>query len=181
MSDQLAVLKLVTARLEAAAIKYMVTGSIAAGVYGQPRMTRDIDIVVLLYPPHAARLADQLGHEFLCDAAAVRAAIAGHGIFSVIHRDALQKVDFIVRDDRDYEVEKFERRRVTDVDGQPVWVIAPEDLVLSKLVWAKDSRSELQLRDVRSIIAIQPNLDWSYLDRWALRLTVGSLLQECRQ
>jgi hypothetical protein len=61
-----------------------------------------------------------------------------------------------------------------------MWMISPEDLVLSKLVWAKDSRSELQFRDVRSIMALQPNLDWRYLDRWAIRLTVAGLLQELR-
>jgi len=61
-----------------------------------------------------------------------------------------------------------------------MWIIAPEDLILSKLVWAKDSRSELQFRDVRSIIALQPALDWSYMERWALRLTVATLLAEVR-
>ncbi len=97
-----------------------------------------------------------------------------------MHREALQKVDIIVRDDRDYEIEKFERRRLVDVDRQSMWMISPEDLVLSKLVWAKDSRSELQLRDVRSIIALQPGLDWPYMERWALRLTVATLLTEFR-
>lgn len=53
----------------------------------------------------------------------------------MVHREGLQKVSFIVRGDRDYEVEKFERRRRIEVDGQPMWVISPEDLVLSKLAW----------------------------------------------
>jgi hypothetical protein len=52
--------------------------------------------------------------------------------------------------------------------------------VLSKLVWAKDSPSELQVRDVRAVIALQPRLDWVYLDRWAVRLTVTGLLAEFR-
>lgn len=176
MSDQLDVLKLLTGRLEAAGIPYLITGSIAAGLYGQPRMTRDIDIVAVLYPPHATRLTALLGPEFDCDADIVRDAIARHGIFSVVHREALQKVDIIVRAESGYEMEKFERRRMVEVDGQPMWIISPEDLVLSKLVWAKDSRSELQFRDVRSIIALQPGLDWPYMERWALRLTVAGLL-----
>jgi hypothetical protein len=180
VSDQLDVLKLLTKRLDAAGLPYLITGSIAAGLYGQPRMTRDIDVVAVLHPPHASRLAGLLGPEFICDADVIRDAIARHGIFSVVHREALQKVDVIVRDDRDYEIEKFERRRVVDVDGQPMSVISPEDLVLSKLVWAKDSRSELQFRDVRSIIALQPGLDWTYMERWAVRLTVAALLTEMR-
>jgi hypothetical protein len=180
VSDQLDVLKLVTGRLDAAGLPYFVTGSIAAGLYGQPRMTRDIDIVAVLYPAHATRLADLLGPDFVCDAEAIGDAIAQRRIFSVIHRTALQKVDIIVRNDADYEIEKFERRRLVEVDGQPMWIISPEDLVLSKLAWAKDSRSDLQFRDVRSIIALQPGLDWSYMERWALRLTVAKLLAEFR-
>jgi hypothetical protein len=89
MSDQLAVLKDVTARLDAAGIPYMLTGSLAAGVYGQPRMTRDIDLVAVLYPPHAARLRDVLGTEFVIDVPTVRDASAARRIFSVVHRDAL--------------------------------------------------------------------------------------------
>ena len=46
------------------------------------------------------------------------------------------------------------------------------------MVWAKDSRSELQFRDVRSIVALQPALDWPYMERWAARLTVARLLAE---
>jgi hypothetical protein len=180
MSDQLAVLKDVTARLDAAGIPYMLTGSLAAGVYGEPRMTRDIDLIAVLYPTHAQRLPGVLGTAFVIDVATVRDAIAARRIFSVVHRDALQKVDIIVRDESDYEIEKFERRRQVEVDGRSIWIIAPEDLVLSKLVWAKDSRSELQLRDVRGIIALQPGLDWPYIEQWARRLTVARLLAEVR-
>ena len=180
MSDQLAVLKLVASRLDEAGIAYMITGSIAAGLYGQPRMTRDIDVVAVLAPPHADRLAALLGPEFLCDPDVARAAILARRTFSVVHRAALEKVDVFVRQETDYELEKFERRRSVEIDGQAIWMISPEDLILSKLLWAKDSRSELQLRDVRSIMTLQPGLDWSYLDRWGIRLTVRTLLQELR-
>ena len=164
MLDQLSVLKLVTGRLDAAGIPYMVTGSIAAGHYGQPRMTRDIDLVVQLEPADAERLAAALGSDFGADADMLRAAIARRSMFNVIHREAVIKIEFIV-----------------DVDGHPLWIVSPEDLVLSKLLWAKDSRSELQLRDVRSIIALQPALDWPYLERWAVSLTVMDLVREARR
>src|SRR5579862_6138488 len=105
MSDQLAVLKFVASRLDAAGIEYMVTGSIAAGHYGQPRMTRDIDIVVALLPPYARRFATLLAPECFCDADTVAEAIASRRMFNVMHRHALQKIDFIVRNDSDYEFE----------------------------------------------------------------------------
>ena len=101
-------------------------------------------------------------------------------MFNVFLRDTPQKIDFIVRQDSDYELEKFDRRRQVNIDGQLVWMISPEDLVLSKLVWAKNSRSELQLRDVRSILKAQTGLDSGYLDRWAARLTVAATLKELR-
>jgi hypothetical protein len=180
VSAQLDVLKLVAARLDRARIAYMITGSIAAGLYGQPRMTRDIDVVAVLYPAHATSLVENLAPDFSCDLETIRAAIAARRIFNVVHEATTHKVDIIVREDRDYEVEKFDRRLRADIGGQAIWVISPEDLVLSKLVWAKDSRSELQMRDVRSIIALQPHLDWPYIDRWALRLTVSAMLAEVR-
>jgi hypothetical protein len=180
VSAQLDVLKLITARLDQAGVAYMITGSIAAGLYGQPRMTRDIDVVAVLYPAHATTLVDSLAPDFTCDLETVRDAIAARRIFNIIHNATTHKVDIIVRENRDYEIEKFERRRRVQVDGQAVWVISPEDLVLSKLLWTKDSRSELQLRDARNILILQKDLDWPYIDRWAVRLTVSALLAEVR-
>ena len=61
-----------------------------------------------------------------------------------------------------------------------MWMASPEDLILSKLLWAKDTHSELQFRDVRQIIAAQPVLDWPYLERWAGSLRAIELLREVR-
>jgi len=149
VTDQLDVLNLIAARLDALGIHYMLTGSVAAGWYGQPRMTRDIDLVAVLHPPHADRLATALADEFECDADVMRQAIVARRPFTVFHRASVHKIDIVVRHDTDYEMEKFDRRRHLDMDGQRVWVIAPEDLILSKLTWAKQRPSELQLRDIQ--------------------------------
>lgn len=177
--DQLSILKLVTGRLDAALIPYMITGSIAAGHYGHPRMTRDIDIVVQLEPADAPRLAAALGDEFAADPETIRAAISRQSLFNVIHREAVVKVDFVIRKNVAYRVEEFGRRRLVEIDGHPLWMVAPEDLILSKLVWARSSRSELQLRDVRSVLRFQrATLDRAYLDRWAISLSVDDLLRD---
>jgi hypothetical protein len=178
--DQLAVLKLVTGRLDAAGIPYMITGSIALGHYAQPRFTRDIDLVVELRPDDAERIAALFQGDFETDAASIRAAIARESMFNLIHVEAIVKIGFVVRKSSAYRLEEFRRRRTVMVDEQPVWMVTPEDLVLSKLAWAGESRSELQLRDVRHILAAQPGLDWSYLDHWSDSLGVGRLLQEVR-
>jgi hypothetical protein len=101
VSTQLEVLMLVTARLDQAGVGYMITGSIAAGLYGQPRMTRDIDVVALLYPGHAARLVESLAPDFSCDLETIREAIAARRIFNIVHEATTHKVDVIVREDRD--------------------------------------------------------------------------------
>lgn len=125
-------------------------------------------------------MAAGLANEFECDADVVTQAITARRAFTIFHRASVHKIDIVVRQDTDYELEKFERRRQFDLEGVAVWVIAPEDLILSKLAWAKQSRSELQLRDVRAMITVQQHLDWTYIDRWAARLTVTSLLAEVR-
>jgi len=99
-------------------------------------------------------------------------------MFNLIHTEAIVKVDFVVRKNTPYRTEEFNRRRPVVIDGQTVWVVSPEDLILSKLVWAKDTRSEIQLRDVRRIITDQPSLDFPYLNRWGSLLGVGELLRE---
>ena len=99
-------------------------------------------------------------------------------MFTMIHVAAVVKIDMMVRKDEPYRHEEFRRRRQSRIDGMTMWIVSPEDLVLSKLVWARDSRSELQFRDVRQIVAAVPELDRAYLDRWAHALGVEQLFRE---
>jgi hypothetical protein len=179
--DQLSVLAFVTTSLENAGIPYMITGSIAAGHYARPRFTRGIDVVVELQPEDADRIVQLFGGEFDTDADRIRSAIARRSMFNLIHSTAIVKVDFIVRKEAAYRQQEFSRRRPVTIAGRRMWLVAPEDLVLSKLVWARESRSELQLRDVRELIAMSAALDWRYVEQWATELGVGNLLREVRQ
>src|ERR1039457_3365034 len=121
MHDELSVLKLVTHRLEAAGMAYMVTGSVALGLYAQPRMTRDIDLVVELRPSDASRIVRMFGAEFTCDADRIRDAIARQSMFNLIHTVAVVKLDVIVRKDSAYREEEFRRRRIAEIDGVKIW------------------------------------------------------------
>jgi hypothetical protein len=181
VNEQLSVLRRVTATLESACIAYMVTGSIAAGHYARPRMTRDIDLVVELEQDDADRVVALFGDEFDCHVDTIRRAIERRSVFNLIHTDAIVKVDFVIRKDTPYHREEFRRRRREDVDGHQLWMVSPEDSILSKLLWSKDSRSELQLRDVRHLIAARPDLDWAYLNLWAGRLSVATILNDMRR
>ncbi|ETW99883.1 nucleotidyl transferase AbiEii/AbiGii toxin family protein [Candidatus Entotheonella palauensis] len=181
MNEQLEVLKLVALRLDEAGIAYMISGSIALSYYAQPRMTRDIDIVVELKSEDAERLADLFEADFYIDAEMIRDAIARSGMFNVIHYDSVIKVDFIIRKDTPYRQKEFARRCTMEIDGRTLWFVTPEDLLLSKLVWAADSESEMQLNDVRNLISEVAALDWNYIEFWATALQVEALLREVRE
>jgi hypothetical protein len=180
VSDQLDVLKLVATRLDSASIPYMVTGSIAASHYAMPRFTRDIDIVLELAPADAERVSQLFEPEFYSDTEALKRAARQRGMVNLIHRELLVKVDFIVRKDSPYRIEEFRRRRCVSIEEIIVSIVAPEDLVLSKLVWMKDSQSEVQRRDIKTLLLSVRDLDLAYIEEWSNALGVSKLWQEIR-
>jgi hypothetical protein len=178
VTEELEVLTIVTGRLEAAGIPYMLTGSFAANYYAVPRMTRDIDLVVELSAADADRLCALFEDDFYLDRGAVRAAIAGRGAFNLIHQAYVVKVDCIVRKDSDYRRTEFVRRRRGSIEGHGLALVAPEDLIISKLDWRRETRSEVQLADVRNLLRSVPDLDKQYLEHWIERLGLGALYRE---
>jgi hypothetical protein len=177
VDEQLEFLRLIAARLHAAGIPYMVTGSLAQAVWAVPRMTRDIDVVVEVGPADAQRLVGLFAGDCVIDEGAVQDAIARRGTFNVIHAEWIVKADFIVRKDAAYRTVEFERRRWVEVDGTAIAFVSPEDLILSKLVWSQDSHSELHRNDVRHLVAAVKDLDWGYLHTWAVELGVRDALE----
>jgi hypothetical protein len=178
VTAELDVLALVTGRLDAAGIPYMVTGSIATSYYALPRMTRDIDLVVDLPAADADRLCRLFEEDFYLDPGAVRAALAARTAFNAIHTALVVKVDFLVRKDSEYRREEFGRRRRVTIDDHTMTIVAPEDLIISKLDWARDSRSPLQLGDVRNLLTAVTDLDRTYLTGWVARLGLAGIYRE---
>jgi len=178
VTEELEVLAIVTRRLESAGIGYMVTGSIAANYYAVPRMTRDIDIVVELSAHDTDRVCALFEEDFYVDRDAVREAIAARGTFNMIHHAYVVKVDLIVRKDTEYRRVEFGRRRRASIERHEFAIVAPEDLIISKLDWARDTRSEIQVSDARNLVASVPDLDREYLRRWSERLGLGDLYRE---
>ena len=177
MSEQLEVLRLVTAQLDGLGIPYMVTGSLATSHYAMPRFTRDIDIVVDLDEERARRLATALAREFYVDEEGLLRAVARRGMVNVIHQHLLVKVDVIVRKDEPYRLEEFRRRRRVRVENTDLWFAAPEDVILSKLVWLRESGSGVQRLDLENLAAVK-DLDRAYIERWAGELRVLALWRE---
>jgi hypothetical protein len=181
MSEELEVLKEVARRLDGAGIAYMVTGSTAANFYAVPRMTRDIDIVVELSERDVGKFIVAFEEDHYLEPATVREAVKSRGMFNLIHDRYVIKVDFVVRKDTPYRRKEFSRKKKISVEGHELYVVAPEDLILSKLEWAKDSKSEVQLRDVQNLLQSVKGLDRRYLARWAKQLGVVSLYRKAAQ
>lgn len=181
VSDELDVLKSVAVRLETAGIPYMVTGSMAANFYAVPRMTRDIDLVIELSERDIDRVTRLFQQEYYIDRDMVQRAVRDHAMFNMIHNALVVKVDCVVRKETEYRREEFARRRAVSVENQQVFIVSPEDLILSKLDWAKESRSQMQLDDVRNLLRSVQGLDTEYLNRWADQLGLTTLYQEVRR
>lgn len=178
LSEELEVLKIVAGRLAQAGIPYMVTGSIAMNHYAVPRMTRDIDLVAELSAADADRVGDLFEDEFYVDRGAVRHAVETRSVFNMIHAALVVKVDVVVRKETEYRRTEFARRRRVAIEGQELFLVAPEDLILSKLEWARESRSATQLADVRNLVESVVDLDRAYLADWTSRLGLDALYRE---
>lgn len=181
MNEQVELIKLVSSRLEKAGIPYMLTGSAALDFYATPRMTRDIDLVVELNHSDAQKLRQLFSPDFYLDEQAVNTAIQQQTMFNAIHQGWMIKADFIVRKNSEYRKVEFNRRQAMKLqDGSTLFVASPEDLILSKLDWSKETDSEVQKKDVRSLLSLTPNLDYTYLKKWALALGVSKQLEELK-
>lgn len=176
MKTELDVLRDVAQRLESGGVAFMLTGSMAMNFYAQPRMTRDIDLVVQVTSNQTDLLVSLFEADYYVDRLAIAKAIAQRSIFNLIHNETIIKFDCIVLKNEQYRQEEFARRQRIKLGDFQTWIVTREDLILSKLYWARDSKSELQLRDVRNLLS--SDCDMPYLFSRAEGLGVKSLLEE---
>lgn len=179
MQNELDIVRDVSARLDGAGIAYMLTGSMAMNYYAQPRMTRDIDLVVALTPSDAGKVVDLFNGDYYVSEQAVRDSIAGESIFNLIHNESVIKVDCIVQKNTPYRRMEFDRRKQIRIDDFSTWIASKEDLIISKLSWAKDSGSDIQMGDVRNLAAT--GYDAAYIENWTRELGLTNLWQQCRR
>lgn len=176
MLTELEVLRDACERLERAGIPYMLTGSMAMNYYAEPRMTRAIDMVVAIEPSDVERIEAAFQSDYYVPEEGLAQVIRDRGMFNLVHFASSVKVDMVVRKDEAFRLGEFARRRAVGLPGFSAWVVSKEDLLLSKLVWARDAESELQRRDVRNLLA--SGAEVAYLREWAPRLGVSELLEE---
>lgn len=171
MENEIDIVRDVSQRLEQGGFSFMLTGSMAMNYYATPRMTRDIDLVVALRPNDA----EQVENLFTPDYYVAREAI-DQSMFNLVHQASVIKVDVIIRKSSPYRLGEFNRRERIQIEDFSTWIVSKEDLIISKLWWAKDSRSEIQLQDVANLIAT--GIDDRYIEKWITELGLQSLWRE---
>ena len=176
MQSELDVLRDISQRLDSAAIPFMVTGSMAMNYYAQPRFTRDIDVVVELEIADLDKIVRLFHPDYYVSREAVAESIRHRSMFNLIHNESIVKVDFVIRKDQPFRQLEFERRVRIRIQDFETWIVTREDLILSKLYWARDSRSERQFGDIKNLIATE--CDRRYIAQWAKDLGIGELWDE---
>lgn len=171
----------VLAALDAAAIPYMLVGSLASNFHGIPRSTRDADFVVELSPDGLRRLAQHLPAELTLDRQGAFEAVTG----TVRHLVALANSPFVCElfelSDDPHDQSRFARRVSARVLTRDAFVASAEDMIITKLRWVAAASRAKDRDDIRGIIAVQGDaLNWSYVERWLAAHGTASLLLEIK-
>ena len=159
-------------------ILYYITGGVAASTYGEPRTTRDLDVVIAVSLSNLDRLVQRLEIEGFYVPGVEDVRSGKMQILGITHRETIARADLILAGARDFDREKFSRRREIFIQGRgTLYLASPEDIILNKLRWGAQSQSEKQWRDVLGILKIQSqNLDFNYLNQQAEQIGLSSAL-----
>lgn len=167
---------------EASGIAYYITGGIAAIAYGDPRTTRDVDMVIQMPRSEVSNLQAILEQSGFYVAGVDDVASGRMNTLQVTQIETISRADLILADGSAYTNQQFSRRRrysFPDRDETPVYLASPEDTVISKLRWGLRSESEKQRRDVIAILKVlQAELDYQYMHRWAAEFDLSPSLEQ---
>jgi hypothetical protein len=170
---------LFVAPLNRAGIEYMVTGGLAAVVYGHPRLTLDVDLVIRLSSAEAATFAALWSQpEFYvppAEAIDVERSRPSHGHLNVIHHESTMRADVYFAGTDELSVWGLQHRVVRQVQGEAVQFAPIEYVVVNKLLYFQMGGSDRHLRDVARIMSVSgADVNRPTLDRWIERLRLGA-------
>lgn len=157
-------------QFDALGVTWLVGGSVASSILGEPRATADVDLVADLRGRHVSALYAALVDTYYIDEDATKAAVRTRGTFNVIQLASMTKVDIYCSADEPLAREELKRRIFVEVDGERIPCASAEDIILQKLIWftAGGGVSDRQWRDIRGVIKVQGSaLDRAYLEHHA--------------
>ena len=99
-------------------------------------------------------------------------------MFNVINNDSLVKIDFIIRKNNEYRLLEFENKKKIKFQDSEIFVVSLEDSIISKLYWAKDSLSAIQISDILNLM--DSGYDINYVEKWCSNLDLNKILEKAR-
>jgi hypothetical protein len=167
----------VAAALDASGMAFMLTGSFASNFYGIPRSTRDADFVLQTPTAIGPAFSQRLGADFVLDPQLTFETQTGTFRQGLRHRKNPFKVELFLLSQDEHDQARFQRRREVRLHNQRVWLPSPEDVVITKLRWARGKDRD----DARDVMAVQrERLDWKYIEEWCNRHGTLALMREIR-
>ncbi|MBW4598831.1 MAG: hypothetical protein KME29_04260 [Calothrix sp. FI2-JRJ7] len=169
--------------LEELNIPYLIGGSVASSLLGEPRATLDLDLVIDVSASQIESLVDTLTTEFYISIDAVREAVARKASFNAIHLETTEKADFFILGNDEFSREKLRRRQLytLSVKGDSsIYIYSAEDIILQKLRWYRMGMgvSDRQWRDMLGVLKVQAlRLDFEYLQHWGSYLGLSDLVE----
>ena len=179
--EQSDLLKRLCGLLERLGVRYIITGSQATIVFGEPRFTNDIDVVADLQPTNLDAFCDGFpAEDFYLSRPAAHEAVRSQGMFNIIQPKTGLKIDVIIPKSTVHEELRLSRGVRAPIDDEASAVFSsPEDIILKKLEWHEMGGGERHLRDIAGVIRVSgPRLDWEYLHQQARSLGVDQLWRE---
>ena len=160
--------------LNRAGIRYIVSGSVAAIIYGEPRLTHDVDFVVFLNDADIQRLVEVFpAADFYLppvETIAAEARREERGHFNIIHHGTGFKADCYMTGRDELHAWAFRLKRPVLFEGETVMLAPPEYVIIRKLEYYREGGSDKHLRDIRSMLAISGGqIDRPALDEWIER------------
>ena len=177
------VLGRIITHLERSAIPYMLVGSYASAFHGVLRSTHDIDFVIEAVPDQLRKLVQDLQADgYYAELDAALDAHKHESMFNVIDSESSWKIDLIFRKSREFDQEEFRRRIPAKLFDIELFVASVEDVVISKLEWAKLGGSLRQIEDVsKLLLAHWSTLDQNYLHQWIDALDLHDQWKEAKR
>ena len=167
-------------------IRYMVTGAAASIVYGEPRLTNDIDVVLDLTPAEVKPFLNSFPLEqFYCppsEVILVEIARPQRGHFNLIHHETGFKADIYILGIDKINQWGLDNRKLIKVEGDELWLAPVEYVILRKLEYYREGQSEKHIRDIAGILSISSDqIDFNELNAKIKQLALEKEWSEAKK